>query len=65
MGMLQQIAEAECFNHIQTDSTQKGTLVSSKDIVFHVTSMVIKQLIAIEGRTEKQTMILMLTSLVI
>ena len=65
MGMLQQIAEADHFSHNQTDSIQKGTLVSSRDIVFHATSMVIKQLIAIEGRTEKHTMILMLTSLVI
>ena len=44
---------------------QKGTLVASRDIVFHATSMVIKQLIAVEGRTEKHNMILMLTSLVI
>ena len=62
MGMLQQIAEADHFNH--TDSIHKGTLVASRDIVFHATSMVIKLLIAIEGRTEKHTMILMLTSLV-
>ena len=65
MDILQPIAEAECFSHIQTDSTQKGTLVSSRDIVFHVASMVIKQLIAIEVRIEKHITILMLTFLVI
>ena len=64
MGMLQPIAEADCFSHKQTDSIQKGTLVSSRDIVFHATSMVTKQLIAIEGRIEKHIMLLMLTSLV-
>ena len=64
MGMLQLIAEAECFSHIQTDTTQKCTLVSSRDIVFHVVSMVIKQLITIEERIEKHIMILMLTFLV-
>ena len=64
MGMLQQIAGVEHFSHNQTDSTQKGTLVSSRDIVFHATSMVIKQLIAIGGRIEKHIMILMLTFLV-
>ena len=64
MGMLQPIAEADCFSHKQKDSTQKGTLVSSRDIVFHAASMVIKQLIAIEGRIEQHIMILMLTSLV-
>ena len=47
MGMLQQIAEVDCFSHKKTDSTQKGTLVSSRDIVFHAASMVIKSLIAI------------------
>ena len=64
MGMLQPIAEAECFSHIQTGSTQKGTLVSSRDIVFHATSLVIKQLITIEERIEKQIMIPMLNFLV-
>ena len=64
MGIFQLIVEAECFSHIQTDSTQKGTLASSRDIVFHVASMVIKQLIAIEERIEKHIMILMLTFLV-
>ena len=60
MGMLQQIAEANCFSHKQTDSIQKGTLVSLRDIVFHAASLVIKQLIAIE----EHSMILMLTFLV-
>ena len=64
MDMLQPIAKSECFSHIQTDSTQKGTLVSSRDIVFHVASMVIKQLIAIEEGIEEHSMILMLTFLV-
>ena len=64
MGMLHPIAEADCFSHKQTDSTQKGTRVSSRDIVFHATSIVIKQLIAIEGRIEQHIMILMLTFMV-
>ena len=64
MGMLQPIAEADCFSHKQTDSAQKGTLVSSRDIVFHAASMVIKQLIVIQGRIERHIMILMLISLV-
>ena len=64
MGMLQPITEEECFSHIQKDSTQKGTLVASRDIVFHATSMVIKQLIAIEERREKHIMIPMITFLV-
>ena len=64
MGMMQQIAEVDCFSHNQIDSIQKGTLVSSRDIVFHVTSMGIKQLIAIEERIKEHTMILMLTFLV-
>ena len=55
MVMLQPIAEVDCFSHKQIDSTQKGTLVSPRDIVFHATSMVIKQLIAIEERIEKYT----------
>ena len=63
MGMLQQIAEAEQFSHKQTDSTQKGTPVSSGDIVFHVTSMDIKQLIVKGGRIEILIMILMFISL--
>ena len=63
MGMLQQIAEVDHFSHIQIDSTQKGTQVSSGDIVFHATSMVIKQLIAIEESIEKHIMIHMLTFL--
>ena len=62
MGMLQPIVEADCFK--QTDSIQKGTKVSLRDIVSHAASMVIKQLIAIEGRIEQHIMILMLTFLV-
>ena len=64
MGMLQPIAEADCFSHKQTDFTQKGTQVSLRDIVFHAASLVIKQQIAIEGRIEKHIMIPMLTFLV-
>ena len=64
MGMLQPIAEEYCFSHKQTDSTQKGTQVSLRDIVFHAAGLVIKQLIAIEERIEKHIMILMLTFLV-
>ena len=64
MGMLQPIAEADHFSHIQTGSTQKGTQVSSKDIVSHVASMVTKQLIAIQERIEKHIMIPTLTFLV-
>ena len=64
MGMLQQIAEVDCFSHKQTDSIQKGTLVSLRDIVFHAASLVIKQLIAIEERIEKHIMIPMLIFLV-
>ena len=63
MGMLQQIAEAEQFSHKQTGSTQKGTLVASRDTVFHVTSMDIKQLIVKGGRIEILIMILMFISL--
>ena len=63
MGMLQQIAGADHFSHKQTSSTQKGTLVSSRDIVFHVTSMDIKQLIVKGGRIEILIMILMFISL--
>ena len=63
MGMLQQIAEADCFSHKQADSTQIGTLVSLRDIIFHATGLVIKQLIAIEERIEEHSMILMLTFL--
>ena len=63
MGMLQQIAEAEQFSHKQTGSTQKGTLVSSGDIVSHVTCMDIKQLIVKGGRIEILIMILMFISL--
>ena len=65
MGMLQPIAEADCISHKPIDSTQKGTQVSLRDIVFHAASMVKRQLIAIEERIEKHTMILMLTFLVI
>ena len=57
MGMLQQIAGADHFSHKLTDPTQKGTLVSSRDIVFHVTSMDIKQLIVKGGRLEILIMI--------
>ena len=64
MGILQLIAEANHFSHKQTDTTLKGILVSSRDIVFHVASMVIKQLIAIEVSIEKHIMILMFTFLV-
>ena len=64
MGMLQPIAEADCFSHEQTDSTQKGSQVSLRDIFFHVASLVIKQLIAIEEITEKHIMIPILTFLV-
>ena len=63
MGMLQPIAEAYCFSHKQTDSTQRGTQVSLRDIVFHASSLVIKKLIAIEERIEKHIMIPMLTFL--
>ena len=63
MGMLQQIAGADHFSHKQTNSTQKGTLASSGDIVFHVTSMDIKQLIVKGGRIEILIMILMFISL--
>ena len=63
MGMLQQIAGADHFSHTQTSSTQKGTLASSGDIVFHVTSMDIKQLIVKGGRIEILIMILMFISL--
>ena len=58
--MLQQIAETEQFSHKQTYSTKKGTLVASRDIVFHVTSMDIKQPIVKAGRLEILIMILML-----
>ena len=64
MGMLQQIAGVDCFSHKQEDSTQIGTLVSLRDIVFHAAGLVIKQLIAIEERIEEHGMILMLTFLV-
>ena len=63
MGMLQQIAGADHFSHKQTGSTQKGTLVSSGDIVSHVTCMDIKQLIVKGGRLEILIIILMLISL--
>ena len=61
--MLQRIAEAEQFSHKQIGSTHKGTLVASSDIVFHVTCMDIKQLIAKGERLEILIMILMLISL--
>ena len=64
LDMVQSIAGADCFSHKQADSTQKGTLVSSADIVSHVTCMDIKHLIVKEGRLEILIMILMLISLV-
>ena len=63
MGMLQQIAGADHFSLKQIVPTYKGTLVSSRDIVFHVTSMDIKQLIVKGGRLEILIMILMLISM--
>ena len=60
---LQQISGVDHFSLKQIDSTQKGTLVYSRDIFFHATSMVTKLVIVIEGRIEKLIMILMFISL--
>ena len=64
MDILQPNAKVESFCHNRNDLWLTGTQVSSRDIVFYVASLVIKQLIAIEERIEKHIMIPMLTFLV-